>query len=83
MLDPRDTLAIHELLALYGYIIDEREWHRVGELFTATTVYDMREFGLQAQISQQIGRLQYSARYILICLTCLALPFEAVSVAFR
>ena len=46
VIDPTDTLAIQELLALYGHIIDEREWHRVEELFTATAVYDMREFGL-------------------------------------
>jgi SnoaL-like protein len=41
-----DILAIHQLLALYGHIIEEREWQRVGELFTATTVYDMSDFGL-------------------------------------
>jgi SnoaL-like domain len=41
-----DILAIHQLLALYGHIIDEREWLRVGELFTATSVYDMSDFGL-------------------------------------
>lgn len=41
-----DILAIHQLLALYGHIIDEREWGRVGELFTATALYDMSEFGL-------------------------------------
>jgi hypothetical protein len=41
-----DILAIHQLLALYGHIIDEREWGRVGELFTAAAVYDMSEFGL-------------------------------------
>ena len=46
MPDTADILAIHELLALYGHIIDERHWDRVGELFTATAVYDMREFGL-------------------------------------
>src|SRR5271169_3954292 len=46
MLDVRDTLAIHELLALYGHIIDERQWARADELFTPRTVYDMREFGL-------------------------------------
>jgi hypothetical protein len=46
VLDARDTLAIHELLALYGHIIDERQWARAEELFTARTVYDMREFGL-------------------------------------
>jgi hypothetical protein len=45
-LPAEDTLAIHELLALYGHIIDAREWQRVGELFTATARYDMREFGL-------------------------------------
>jgi hypothetical protein len=41
-----DILAIHELLALYGHIIDSREWQRVGELFTPTSVYDMSAFGL-------------------------------------
>ena len=46
MLDTKDMLAIHELLALYGHIIDERAWERVGELFTEHCVYDMREFGL-------------------------------------
>jgi SnoaL-like domain len=46
VLDARDTLAIHELLALYGHIIDERQWARAEELFTPRTVYDMREFGL-------------------------------------
>jgi len=34
MLEVADTLAIHELLALYGHVIDERAWARVEELFT-------------------------------------------------
>ncbi len=46
MLEPADRLAIHELLARYGHIIDEREWQRVEELFTERTRYDMREFNL-------------------------------------
>ena len=41
-----DIVAIQQLLALYGHVIDEREWQRVGELFTPTAVYDMSEFGL-------------------------------------
>src|ERR1700741_5274456 len=45
-LDSGELLAIHQLLALYGHIIDEREWHRAGELFTATALYDMSEFGV-------------------------------------
>ena len=48
MSEVSDILAIHQLLALYGHIIDEREWQRVGELFTATAVYDMTDFGLGA-----------------------------------
>jgi hypothetical protein len=46
MPETSDILAIQELLALYGHIIDEREWHRVAELFTATSVYDMSAFGI-------------------------------------
>jgi hypothetical protein len=44
--DAADHLAIQELLALYGHIIDEREWQRVGELFTESALYDMSAFGL-------------------------------------
>jgi hypothetical protein len=46
MPETADILAIHELLGLYGHIIDAREWHRVEELFTPDCTYDMREFGL-------------------------------------
>jgi hypothetical protein len=46
MPDPADILAIHALLGLYGHIIDAREWHRVGELFTKDCVYDMTQFNL-------------------------------------
>jgi|SRR5579863_5430505 len=41
-----DILAIHELLARYGHIIDQREWQRAEELFTPGAVYDMSAFGL-------------------------------------
>lgn len=40
----RDILAIHELLGLYGHIIDAAEWHRLDELFTADLVFDSRGF---------------------------------------
>ncbi|MBS0366092.1 MAG: nuclear transport factor 2 family protein [Proteobacteria bacterium] len=46
MLTPADRIAIHELLALYGHVIDERAWERVCELFTERSIYDMRDFGL-------------------------------------
>jgi SnoaL-like domain len=57
-LDALDILAIQQLLALYGHIIDGREWHRVGELFTTGAIYDMSEFGLRvANGSAAIGEL--------------------------
>jgi len=55
-----DKLAIHELLALYGHIIDEREWPRVGELFTVHTRYDMRDFGLPVVVGAQAIRSLWS-----------------------
>jgi hypothetical protein len=56
-----DILAIHQLLALYGHIIDEREWQRVGELFTASAVYDMSEFGLGVAHGAAAIRERWSA----------------------
>ena len=35
MLDIADRLAIHELLALYGHLIDERQWSRLDEIMVA------------------------------------------------
>ncbi|MBM4198549.1 MAG: nuclear transport factor 2 family protein [Gammaproteobacteria bacterium] len=46
MIDTADRLAIHELIGLYGIVIDERDWSRVDELFTDDVLYDMSELGL-------------------------------------
>jgi hypothetical protein len=62
MLEPHDILAIHELLARYGHIIDEREWQRVEELFTARTRYDMRAFNLGEVEGAQAIRALWSDR---------------------
>lgn len=45
MLDTADQLAIHRLNALYGHIVDERQFSRVGEIFTDDVRYDMTDFG--------------------------------------
>lgn len=45
-LESGDVLAIHELLARYGHVIDERQWARATELFTPDAVYDMSDFAL-------------------------------------
>ncbi|MGC4889206.1 nuclear transport factor 2 family protein [Micromonospora sp. DT227] len=40
-----DRVAIHELLALHGHLVDAGELDRMGELFTADVVYDVTSFG--------------------------------------
>jgi 3-phenylpropionate/cinnamic acid dioxygenase small subunit len=40
-----DIVAIHQLVALHGHIVDGREWHRLGELFTPDVVYDVTALG--------------------------------------
>ena len=44
MISVEDRLAIRELLALYRYIIDERQLSRTGEIFTADARY-VTDFG--------------------------------------
>lgn len=43
MLTADDHIAIHRLIALYGHIIDERQYSRVGEIFAQDAVYDVRK----------------------------------------
>lgn len=40
-----DILAINNLINLYGHIVDERQWSRMGELFTDDVIFDMTSFG--------------------------------------
>jgi hypothetical protein len=44
-LDATDRLAIHELLARYGHVIDDRQWDDLGLVFTPDAVYDASDFG--------------------------------------
>ena len=41
-----DQLAIHELLARYGHLIDERAFDRLGEVFADDATYDATDFDL-------------------------------------
>lgn len=40
-----DRLAIHEVIALHGHVADDRDWNRLGELFTDDVVFDLEDFG--------------------------------------
>jgi len=44
MLSCEDRLDIHELVALYGHVMDDRLWSRLDELFTSDVVYDLSAF---------------------------------------
>ena len=45
MIDPFDRWAIHELIGLYGHVIDDRRWPDLGLVFTADIVFDATDFG--------------------------------------
>ncbi len=40
-----DVIAIQQLLALHGHLIDGRQFDRLDELFTADAVYDVSALG--------------------------------------
>lgn len=44
-LSVEDRLAIHELVALHGHLMDGGDFDRMDELFTAHVVYDVSAFG--------------------------------------
>jgi 3-phenylpropionate/cinnamic acid dioxygenase small subunit len=44
-LTAHDIMAIHQLLALHGHLVDDRELHRLDELFTPDAVYDVTAMG--------------------------------------
>lgn len=44
MLSAEDQLAIHQLISLYGHLIDERQFSRSHELFTEDVRYDVTDF---------------------------------------
>ncbi len=40
-----DRLAVMELVALHGHLVDDGELHRLDELFTDDIVYDVTDLG--------------------------------------
>lgn len=43
--DVADRLEIHELLGLYGHLIDGRRWGELDQVFTEDAVFDATDFG--------------------------------------
>ncbi|MET7469992.1 nuclear transport factor 2 family protein [Micromonospora sp. NPDC005686] len=44
-LSAEDKLAVHELIALHGHLMDAGEFDRMDELFAVDVVYDVTAFG--------------------------------------
>ena len=44
-LSVEDRLAITELIALHGHLVDNGEFGRLGEIFTEDVAYDVSDFG--------------------------------------
>ena len=65
MLSVEDQLAIHQLISLYGHIIDEREFSRSHELFTQDVRYDVNDFeaGVHVSIDAIVALWQVSDRH--------------------
>ncbi|WP_328395060.1 nuclear transport factor 2 family protein [Nocardia sp. NBC_00416] len=40
-----DRAAIHEVIALHGHLVDDREWDRLGEVFAEDVVFDVTDYG--------------------------------------
>jgi hypothetical protein len=40
-----DVIEVHQLLALYGHIVDDARWDRFEELFTSDAVLDYTAAG--------------------------------------
>ena len=54
-----DRLAINELVARHGHIMDSAEFDRLEELFSHEVTYDLGDFGLGAR--QGIGAIRDAA----------------------
>lgn len=60
-LDVSDVLGIHELLARYGHVIDERRWGELGEVFTDDATFDASDFGAPVVSSLDALRTMWSS----------------------
>lgn len=45
MLEASDRFGIHELIALYGHLVDERRWDDLSLVFCPDARYDFTDFG--------------------------------------
>jgi hypothetical protein len=44
-MEPADRIELHELPGRYGDAIDDRDWERLGTIFTEDAVFDITDLG--------------------------------------
>lgn len=45
-METAEIVSIHQLYALYGYVMDDRDWPRLREVFTEDAVFDASALGV-------------------------------------
>jgi len=45
LMDSSDLLAIHDLLAQYGHVVDDAEWQALSDVFSPDGVFDLEAIG--------------------------------------
>jgi 3-phenylpropionate/cinnamic acid dioxygenase small subunit len=45
VMDASDILAIHDLVARYGHVVDDADWQRLSDVFTLDGVFDLEAIG--------------------------------------
>ena len=60
-MDVGDRLAIHELLGLYGHLIDQRRFGELELVFTEDAVFDATDFGHPVTTSLEELRAHWSS----------------------
>jgi ketosteroid isomerase-like protein len=44
-MEPADRVELHELPGRYGDAIDDRDWERLGTIFTEDAIFDLTDLG--------------------------------------
>ena len=44
-MDAGDIVEIQQLMAHYGHLVDAKQWHRLGEIFSDAGVFDVMAYG--------------------------------------
>jgi len=60
--DLADILAIHQLLAVYGHAVDDRDWDAFEALFLPDAMYDTSSFGAPVFTTAAALRRDWEAR---------------------